>query len=43
MQDTVCNSPSNPTSNMKVDPENINILPDQVKLLLDDLTKVKSN
>ena len=42
-QFTVCNSPSNPTSELRVGLENINILPDQVKSLLDDFTKIKSN
>ena len=42
-QFTVWNSPSNPTSKLKVNLEKLKSVPAQVKLLLDDLTKVKSN
>ena len=36
MQDTVCNSPSNPTYKLKVYLEKLKSLPDQVKFLSDD-------
>ena len=43
MQFTVFNSPSNPTSKLNIDLDNIKSLPAQVKLLPYYLTKFKSN
>ena len=41
-QFTMCNSPSNPMSNLKANLEKIKSFPAQVKSLPDDLDKVKS-